>query len=285
MEEPDLKNLLRGARQRPTRGGRRCPDDRQLAAFVEQRLGDSERAAMEAHLADCDSCRGQVSFLIKAAEWPAPAPVPHHLLREARGLVSGKPRGQPSWGWRWAGAAAAAACLILTVGIFIVLRSGGPEIARSDEPLVAQTEPLKAPAVIAQTNSSTAGSQTPPAPTPDPRPRPVEPRPKTVPAPQSRGAEIQGLSPTLLSPREGAMLARGDLEFRWEPVPDAVFYEVSVVTAAGDSAFAKKTEATRLSLPDDISLASGAKYYVTVRAYLRGGKTAKSGFVSFHVLN
>ena len=81
------------------------------------------------------------------------------------------------------------------------------------------------------------------------------------------------------------MLSRGELEFRWEPVPDAAFYEVSVVTAAGDSAFAKKTEATRLRLPDDVSLVSGAKYYVSVRAYLREGKTAKSGFVSFHVLN
>jgi len=81
------------------------------------------------------------------------------------------------------------------------------------------------------------------------------------------------------------MLSRGELEFRWEPVPDAVFYEVSVVTAAGDSAFAKKTEATRLRLPDEVPLASGAKYYVSVRAYLREGKTAKSGFVSFHVLN
>jgi hypothetical protein len=289
MEEAKLKDMLRGSGRGPAWTGRGCPAEQCLAAFAEQRLGGSERAAVESHLSDCDFCRGQVSFLVKAVEWPEPAAVPHHLLREARGLVAEKRRAQTLWGWRWAGAAVAA-CLILTAGILIALRSGRPGVARTDEPLVARIEPLNAPPVVAQANSSPAGLQTPAA-TPGayPRPTPTESKPKQAqpqaPAAQNRGAEIQGLSPTLLSPREGAMLSRGDLEFRWEPVPEAVFYEVSIVTAAGDSAYVKRTESTRLRLPDDISLVSGAKYYVSVRVYLREGKTAKSGFMSFHVLN
>src|SRR5215204_5430243 len=107
MEEAELKNLLRDVSRRPARSDRGCPADQRLAAFAEQRLGGADRAAVEAHLADCDFCRGQVSFLVKAAVWPEPAAMPPGLLREARRLVAEKPKASPLWGWRWAGAAAA----------------------------------------------------------------------------------------------------------------------------------------------------------------------------------
>jgi hypothetical protein len=97
----------------------------------------------------------------------------------------------------------------------------------------------------------------------------------------SRKPALSLLLPELLSPRDGAVLRRGELEFRWRPVGEALFYEVSVMTAAGDLVFERQTSDARLALPADVPLTRGAKYFVSVRAHLRQGKTSKSDPVSF----
>ncbi|HEX6626207.1 MAG TPA: hypothetical protein VF064_20995 [Pyrinomonadaceae bacterium] len=79
------------------------------------------------------------------------------------------------------------------------------------------------------------------------------------------------------------MLKRGVAEFRWQPAADALFYEVFVVTAAGDIVLEQRSEATRLPLPADAPLTPGAKYFVWIRAHLREGKTVNSSVVSFRV--
>ena len=90
--------------------------------------------------------------------------------------------------------------------------------------------------------------------------------------------------PTLISPRNGATVQRSKLQFRWESLADAEFYEIRVVTAEGDPVFETKTEDSHLELGRDIQLKTGAKYFVSVRAYLRQGKTVKSSIVSFRIL-
>ena len=91
------------------------------------------------------------------------------------------------------------------------------------------------------------------------------------------------LSPELVYPREGVILASRDLEFRWRQMPGVLFYEVRLVTAEGDVVWEKRSETTHARLPDSIHLASGGQYFVSVRAYLSRGKTAKSATVGFKV--
>jgi hypothetical protein len=73
------------------------------------------------------------------------------------------------------------------------------------------------------------------------------------------------------------------LDFRWESLADAVFYDIRVVTAEGDLVLESKTEDAHLRMADDIPLQPGAKYFVSVRAHLREGKTVKSSIVSFRI--
>lgn len=68
-----------------TRRGWRCPDEARLASFVEGKLPAAARDGLEAHLADCAFCLGQVGFLSRAAKLGPPPAVPVHLLAAARG--------------------------------------------------------------------------------------------------------------------------------------------------------------------------------------------------------
>ena len=286
MEETDLRRLLLRCRKRRFRAG--CPGDARLAAYADQRLGGADRAAVASHLAGCRSCLAQVSFLVQSAGWPAPAEVPASLLVRARKLAPAKQRTAPLHGWRWAGATAAAACLLLSVGLFITLRLRPPVEQRgNDASFIAQQHSVEEAAPHINTAAPTpdtrhAGT---PAATAAARQRPAPrgPKPDRTQAPPSRRAEINTLAPALIYPRDGAALKRASAEFRWQTAADALFYEVFVVTEAGDIVLEQRTEATRLRLPADAPLTPGAKYFVWVRAYLREGKTANSSVVSFRV--
>lgn len=282
MDEKEIQRLLAQRGDKPSRRGWRCPDETRIAAYADGRLGGAARSSVEAHVADCDHCRAQVAFLVRAAESPADVAVPAQLISRARSLVTEKPRESGFRGWRWA-ATAAVACLILTVGLTLVLKFGRPEAAQAPE-LIAQSREQgapPAPPISLATQTPAPAAATPPV----PAARADTPRPKTerTPAPATRKPSANPLLPELLSPRDGAVLRRGGLEFRWRPVGEAVFYEVSLMSAAGDLVFQTQTAETRLTLPADVALASGAKYFVWVRAHLRQGKTSKSDLVSFRL--
>jgi hypothetical protein len=283
MEEDDLRNLLRKRKQDFHARGWRCPGTTELAAFVDRRLDGSARKSLEAHLADCDSCLGQVSFLVHSGANLGSVDVPAHLLAKAQNLVTEKPGTLMTWNWRWATVTVAAACLILTVMIVLARRSRDPESARNPQaPPVAQ-QPEEHPADVSQPSSPSrnpdivASSKTPQT-TKTPVMR------SSSPVPETRNNESQNRSPKLVFPLEGAAMKREALEFRWQAVPDAVFYEVSIMNASGDTITARRTDETRVQLPASEQLTSGTKYFVSVRAHLRDGKTARSSVISFRVV-
>src|SRR5258706_4438993 len=109
MDEQDLKELLQGGRNWRSRRGWRCPDDMLLMKYVDRRLDLKARESLEAHLADCDFCLGQVSFLVHSAVWSDPSEVPPPLLARATHLVSDNRRTALLPGWRWAAVTATAA--------------------------------------------------------------------------------------------------------------------------------------------------------------------------------
>ncbi len=271
MDEKEIRKLLQSER-RPRRRGWRCPDDNQLAAYISGRFDESKRKAFETHAANCDSCISAIGFLALSAEWPAFNEVPAHLLSRARNLISAKP--PATWRWRWAMATAATASVVLIVA-FIALRFRAEQMpAPPSGPLVAQQHQPDVPVVQA-----TPTIQLPvPAPT-----RSVQkPKSTEVPAPSLRGG-AEELKPIVVLPRDGAVLRRDQLQFRWKPMADAAFYEVNVVTEEGGLIFKDETSEAQLRLDDNAQLQPGAKYFVTVVAHMREGRTAKSNIVSFRL--
>jgi hypothetical protein len=272
MDEKNLKKLLQGRRSNAVRRGWRCPDEIQLAAYVDLTLQGSARDLVEKHVADCDFCLQQISFLVQAADQEVPAEVPAPALRRARDLAPRKSKSSGNWGWRWAAASAAAACVVLLVA-FIALRfRTQPGVNAPNEPLVAQQHQ---PDIAIPTTAPVISS-----PGPSPAVQKLKSAEPAVPAVRR---EAQAQVPMVVFPRNGATLRRSELDFRWAPFPDAVFYDIRVVTAAGDLVLESKTEDTHLRIADDVRLQPRAKYFVLVRAHLRQGNTVKSGIVSFRI--
>ena len=274
MDEDDLKDLLRGQKSRSGRRGWRCPNETKLAAYVDRQLDGVARQSLEAHLAGCDYCLGQVSFMVQSADWTSAAEVPASMLARARNFVPRKEASATKWRWQWAAATAATACVVLLVALIAIYfhRQTGPT---SNEPLIAQQErDMVAPKPT-----------TPTIPLPRPAPTSSTQKPRVAePSPPALRGGGRELLPTVTSPRNGAILRRGELQFRWKPLADAEYYEIRVVTAEGDPVFESKTEDTHLGVGNDVQLHAGAKYFVSVRAHLREGKTTKSRLVSFRIV-
>jgi hypothetical protein len=243
----------------------------QLAAYVDHQLPASSREIVGDHVADCEFCLNQVAFLSQAGDWADAEMVPARLLGRARDLAPQK-AGMTAWGWRWPAATTAAACLLLVFALIALRFWKDPRANVPSEPLVAQQHPEMVPAPPA----------TPAILSHNPVPSPGKLRSPEPVAPEIR-SQAHNPSPTMIFPRYGARVRRSELDFRWEPFPDAAFYDITVATAEGNLVLETKTEDTHLRIPDDIQLQPGAKYFVSMRAYLRQGKTVKSSIVSFSV--
>jgi hypothetical protein len=87
----------------------------------------------------------------------------------------------------------------------------------------------------------------------------------------------------VVSPAEGATVSPGRLEFRWQGIPSAAYYEVHLVTSDGNVVWLGKADGTSLRPPPGITLEAGQKYFVWILAYLSGGGTIKSAAVPFFV--
>lgn len=276
MEDTEIKKLLQVQRGQAGRRGWRCPDENQLAAYVAQRLSNSARNSIEAHVADCDFCLSQVAFLTQSADWANSVEVPAHLLSGARNLVARKPSRGINWGWRWAATTAAVACFALLFVLVALQLRQQRSVSTTSGPLVAQQT---SPELVASPQITVAS--------PPSRPQPSQavqtPKAKSTQTPVVRSKTAEDLLPKLISPRDGAVLRREDLEFRWEPVSDAIFYEVRVMSVEGDLVFEGQTENTVLKPGSTAPLVPGTKYFVVVRAHLHQGKAAKSNVVSFRL--
>jgi putative zinc finger protein len=225
----------------------RCPDEHQLAAWVDQQLIGAERERVESHLAKCDSCLQQVGFLVKQAEGVATL-VPAGLLRRAEELDA-PAQGSPT-AWKRARAAAAIAVVAISAMLWREVPRNHAEVRSA---VVATAQQPQAPEIVDNPNSEMETSV------------------------RSGSSNV---SPTVLSPQPGMTVHASDFIIRWEPIDKAAAYEVRVVTADGDLVWRKRVQETSVRPPSH-TLRPGMKYFVWVRALLPDGKTQRSAAVSF----
>lgn len=226
----------------------RCPNEQDLAAYVDQQLIGAERERVESHLAKCDSCLQQVGFLIRNAQ--GAASVPARYLAVAKRLETAAPRKPPAV-WQWAGAVAAIAVVAISAALW-----------REAQLNHAQERPV--PVATAQGRQATD--------------IPSKPNSEAETTVRSRPAGVS--RPVVLSPRPGATVQPSDFIIRWEPIANAVAYEVRVVTADGSLVWRRRVREASVRPPTQ-TLRPGRKYFVWVRALLPDGETQLSTAVSF----
>jgi len=276
MDNKELTRLVRIS-ERPGRRGWRCPDEAQLAAWVDHRLDGRTADRVEAHLAWCEPCLEQVAFLA-SLEPSGETSVAPRLCARAVDLA---PQRRSPWHGpvvRWASATAVATCAVVAIVLYVhepgAARPGGQpgagsETTRVPAPIVSPASvPAAAPPVVSAPTTTPAG----------PASKTAGPSRPTV-----RKSTVASSTPVLVSPTEGGALPSFAPEFRWEAVAGSLFYEVHVVTEDGSVVWQSNVTSTRARLPDGYSLRTGARYFVWVRAHLSGGGTVKSAAVSFHV--
>jgi len=274
MDEEQVKQLLQSRRPPQRQRGLRCPDENQLAAFVDGQLTKNERTTFERHLSSCGSCLDTIAFLAQSGGWSNSETPPPYLVARARAFVTEKRAG---WHWQWAIATAAAACVVLVLSL-IVFKSR-VEQPTTNAPLIAQEQPSPPPIV-----------NTPAAELPRPAPTRSAAKADTNRAgtPSVRGGESSVRTetvstPRLLFPHEGSVVRRRELECRWQPVPDAQFYTVRLSELDGGLILEKETKESRLKVGDDVELQNNASYFVIVIAHSSDGRAIKSELVKFRL--
>src|SRR4030095_8780502 len=134
MDDNHPRKFSRGTLRSMVRPKPSCPEEQQLAGYVDQRLSSAARQAVESHLGKCEHCRSQIAFLSDAVDWPEPASVPAQLLSKARALVPAE-NAKFATSWRWTIALTAATGVLLAVMLGLALRFWRGE-SLNEQPLV-----------------------------------------------------------------------------------------------------------------------------------------------------
>jgi anti-sigma factor RsiW len=92
-----------------------CPDEQQIAAYVDGSIRPSERETLEAHLADCAACLELVGFLEREVEASGEAGVPEKALARVQAFARPAPPAPLRHVPRWAAAAAVLAVIPVLV--------------------------------------------------------------------------------------------------------------------------------------------------------------------------
>jgi len=225
-----------------------CPDEHQLAAYVDQQLIGAERERVESHLAKCDSCLQQVGFLIKESPFSA-VTAPSSLMYRAKRLEAAIHETAP-FGWKWV--TVAAACAVMAIGLL----------------------------VWRETRSNIEGQSSMIATAPEPPANAIPNREKSEADTAVRSVSPTDSQPLILSPQAGQIVRDSDFTIRWKAIPNAATYEVRIVSVDGDLVWRKQVQENSVNPPKQ-KLRPGLKYFVWVRAWLPNGKTQQSAAVAF----
>lgn len=234
MNPDHLTSLIAAGAADDPRRSPACPDEHEIAGYVEGALDEAAREQVELHLAGCGCCLTLVGLLCRERDAGVIAPVPVEVVAQARALVTKGPQRR----WRLAPQWAAAAALVLAVPVLLQLgrnlENGAEGQGRPDPPA---TRTLA---------STTAGLQ-------------------------------------VLSPAAGTAVDARRLSFRWTEIAGTPFYDIRIVTDAGDVVIQQRVAGTTWRLPAQLNLQPGAEYFVHIDAYPSGDKAVSSDHVPFRV--
>jgi hypothetical protein len=101
------------------------------------------------------------------------------------------------------------------------------------------------------------------------------------PATRTLASTAAGLQ--VLSPGQGTAVDARRLSFRWTEVPGTPYYDVRIVTDAGDVVIRQRVTGTTWRPPAELNLRPGAEYFVHIDAYPSGDKAVSSDHVPFRV--
>lgn len=227
-----------------------CPGDETIAAYVDGALREDGKTRVEAHLANCESCRSVVADVVKLSR-AAELPTPPLAVAKNASLILPRTRTRSAFIW---GPAVAMAVIGLIIAI-IILRREPPKIALSS-PSVSSA-PSIAKLIPTIPNDGTVRDIT-------------------------RQPRIPSIAPVIVSPRQDSTVEGDQLQFTWKAFQRSRYYEVIVVTSDGDLLWSGRTQASSLRLPRKVVL-KRASYFVWVTAYLMDGQVAKSSLTKFVV--
>jgi hypothetical protein len=237
-----------GGNGEPKRGWN-CLHEGAIASYVDQTIGDRGRAGVERHLSTCTYCRNAVADVVKLRRVGDAPAVPSDLIARVRFVGSAKPK---RWAWGWPLAAAGSlACLLFA----LTLRE--------------TNQTLTLPSWPAPSGPRISKSQ--------PQP-PAAAEPREV----IRGSGLPQQLPTVTYPARDGVVGPDGLEIRWSAVPHAIYYQVRVLTSAGELVWQSDTTANLIRTPDRMALTSG-KYFVLVSAVMENGRMRKSDPQPFQV--
>ena len=98
-----------------------------------------------------------------------------------------------------------------------------------------------------------------------------------------RNLEREALIPRLLSPTEGDSVDAGDLTIRWTEIPGSLYYDLYIMSDAGDLVLETRLEGTAWSGQPTEPLLPGAEYFVRVEAHLADSRSVSSQHILFKV--
>lgn len=248
MNRDELKSLLQQFTETAERQTG-CPDDYQLASYMDSGLSEEGHTWFELHLADCGYCIERIGLLGRARESEIEATVPELVLVRSRKLASGTSAEESKTGLqlrspntrRWA----AAAVVVLAIGALSQLYSPSPNGRKPSPPI------------------ETPGQQTSIA--------------------DTRSIDPGAMGPHFLSPLEGMTITPSGGMFNWTAIPDSLYYQLRIVSDEGDLVWQERVDGTQWGLPSELSLVPGAMYFVRVDAYLAEAKTLNSDYVLFRI--
>jgi len=100
---------------------------------------------------------------------------------------------------------------------------------------------------------------------------------------ESRFAERGPVLPKIALPAENAVVAANELAVSWRAVPGSRYYELRIVTDAGDLVWQERVTGTDWTPGAKLALQPGAEYFVRVDAFVDDAKPISSEHVMFKV--
>jgi hypothetical protein len=99
----------------------------------------------------------------------------------------------------------------------------------------------------------------------------------------ARIIDAQIVRPRILSPAPEMALPPGEPKIEWTPVSGSLYYDVHVISEAGNHIWKERVTGANWVAVEMQSLAPGTEYFVRIDAYLPNAKTVSSEHVAFTV--